>query len=127
MVKKLMAKGDNMALDYCYDPDDSSLTAEGNRAFTLEGSKCIPKCEEGREYRVATTGQCAPCSDGMDCEEAGNDVTSLKLKAGYWRPSVLGSAHEFDFVAADADFTVIALDQENIDLARARRKKSSPC
>ena len=47
-------------------------------------SVCV--CVVGK-YRDDASGECVPCSDGMDCSEAGSSLAKLKLTAGSWRPS----------------------------------------
>ena len=55
------------------------------------GSGSLEQCYCDQDYyqvvpeMVRLVGQCARCPAGTDCSEPGTTMTSLRLKAGYWR------------------------------------------
>jgi hypothetical protein len=67
------------ACEFC--PEFETTLEEG-------ATKCV--CEQDTFNATEPTSEgrwCIPCSEGMDCAEAGNDITELKLKDENWRPS----------------------------------------
>ena len=69
-----------------------------DRASDPGATECV--CSSG-EY-VDGKGKCRKCTEGMNCGSIGNDLSSLTLEKGYWRPCSLSTAEVLDCPITEA-------------------------